>query len=89
MGWWRKSDSRSEYEGRGPLKNTLFPKGADSLTNSDRLRLDSITGQDTDPLAEPDQYHWYGNNTPDSPQSLEAQAILRDQAITDPYPRGY
>lgn len=87
--WWRKNDPRSEYGGKGVLKNTLFPKGSDALTASDKLRLDSLTGQTIDPLAEPNLYHWLGNIDPGNLTSEEKQALLRDQALPDGYPRGY
>ena len=87
MGWFRKADPRSEYEGRGTLNNTLFPKGLDALTVAERLRLQSITGQDDDPLAEPDPYFWNGGVAPevDTPGPTEKQIL--DAA--DPYPKGY
>lgn len=88
MGWWRDNDPRSEFEGRGTLNNTLFPKGADSLTPSDQLRLQSITGQETDPLAEPDPYFWQGGLPPEQQPlpGLTESDVLR---IADPYPKGY
>jgi len=50
----------SEYEGRGVNNNTVFTKGEEALTNGDRLRLMSLTGQETDSEAEVDPYFWYG-----------------------------
>lgn len=55
----------SEYDGGGVMPNTVYPKGSDALTPSDKLRLQSITGQETDPNAPVDPYHWYGNVAPD------------------------
>jgi hypothetical protein len=55
----------SEYDGGGVMPNTVYPKGADALTAADKLRLQSITGQETDPNAPVDPYHWYGNVAPD------------------------
>jgi hypothetical protein len=89
MGWWRDNDPRSEYGGKGVLNNTLFPKGDDALTPSDKLRLDSLTGQHKSALAEPDQYHWYGQVDPGSVVNSEKEATLRDSVLPDPYPRGY
>lgn len=60
----------SEYDGGGVMPNTVYPKGADALTAADKLRLQSITGQETDPNAPVDPYHWYGNVAPD-PQVVE------------------
>ena len=54
----------SEYDGGGVMPNTVYPKGSDALTPSDKLRLQSITGQETDPQAPVDPYHWYGNVRP-------------------------
>lgn len=53
-------DDHSEYEGGGVMPNTVFPKGTEALTPADKLRLDSITGQDTDSRAPVDPWHWQG-----------------------------
>lgn len=66
------ANSLSEYEGGGLMPNTVFPKGIDALTPADKLRLQSITGQETDSRAKVDPYFWYGNVRPDP---REAQAI--------------
>jgi len=66
----------SEYEGGGVMPNTVFPKGSDALTPADKLRLQSITGQETDSQAPVDQYHWYGNLVPDTTQE-EADRAAR------------
>ena len=87
MGWFRKPDPRSEYEGRGVLKNTLFPKELDALTVAERLRLQSITGQDDDPLAEPDPYFWQGGVAPEGVTPGPTEKQILDEA--DPYPKGY
>jgi hypothetical protein len=87
MAWWRKSDPRSEFEGRGVLRNTVFPKGPDALNAHDKLRLQSITGQEDDALAEPDPYHWYGNVPPEpDPKPTDRMKIINE---ADPYPKGY
>lgn len=52
---------RTEYQGGGVMPNTIFPKGNDALTPSDKLRLGYITGQDTDSRAQPDPGVFYGN----------------------------
>lgn len=52
---------RTEYQGGGPMPNTVYPKGTEALTASDKLRLQSITGQETDSRATPDPGFWYGN----------------------------
>lgn len=52
---------RSEYGGGGVMPNTVFPKGTEALTASDKLRLQSITGQEEDSRAAPDPGFWYGN----------------------------
>lgn len=91
MGWWRDSDPRSEFGGKGVLKNTLFPKGDDALTPSDKLRLESITGQSESALADPDQYHWYGQLAPTDEEIFDSEKFdrARDNDLPDPYPRGY
>lgn len=83
----RPGENRSEFEGGGVQDNTIFPKGADALTPSDKLRLQSITGQESDPLAPPDQYHWYGNQAPEIPDTSARRA--REEALRDRsrYPR--
>ena len=50
----------SEFEGGGVMPNTVFPMGEEALTASDKLRLQSITGQETDSRAAPNPYHWIG-----------------------------
>lgn len=52
---------RSEFDGGGVMPNTVHPKGTEALTASDKLRLQSITGQETDSRATPDPGFWYGN----------------------------
>lgn len=56
----------SEYDGGGVMPNTVYPKGSDALTPSDKLRLQSITGQEEDSRAAPDPYFWHGNLPPDT-----------------------
>lgn len=87
MDWWRDNDPRSEYEGRGPLRSTVFPKGADALTPSDKLRLQSLTGQETDPAAPLDPYFWQGGQEPEKIVPGLTEARILDAA--DPYPKGY
>ena len=64
MSFWPTSDPRSEYEARGVQENTIFPKGTDALNAHDKLRLQSLTGQEVDSKAPVDPYHWYGNIEP-------------------------
>ena len=54
----------SEYGGGGVMPNTVFPKGTEALTASDKLRLQSITGQETDSNAPVDPYFWQGGVEP-------------------------
>ena len=72
---------RSEYEGGGVMPNTVFPKGTDALTPADKLRLQSITGQEVDSKAPPDPYFWWGNVAPDPIDRSDARA--REQALRD------
>jgi hypothetical protein len=73
--------SPSEYEGGGVLPNTIYPKGADALTPSDKLRLMSITGQTEDPLATPDPGYWNGNEyfVPGETPPPDPQRVARDR----------
>lgn len=57
-------DSWSEFNGDGVMPNTVFPKGSEALTPADKLRLQSLTGQEVDSRAIVDPYHWYGNVGP-------------------------
>lgn len=66
----------TEFDGGGVMPNTVYPKGPEALTNSDKLRLQSLTGQDTDPRAPLDPYHWYGNA---KPNIIEEQLTERTQ----------
>lgn len=55
----------SEFDSFGVMPNTVYPKDQSALTPSDKLRLQSITGQDEDSKAPVNPYHWYGNGIPD------------------------
>jgi len=70
-------DRRSEYEGGGLMPNTVFPKGADALTASDKLRLGYITGQEEDSRAKVDPGFWQGNGyfDPDEVPKQSREAI--------------
>lgn len=70
-------EDRSEFDGGGVMPNTVYPKGTEALTNGDKLRLQSITGQELDSRAPVDPYHWYGNSRPDP---LVEKRLARDQA---------
>lgn len=82
-GWWRKNDPRSEFGGRGVQENTLYPKGSDALTPGDKLRLQSLTGQEEDPKAPVDPYHWQGNIAPDPVVEGPSELEILDE--NDPY----
>lgn len=83
----------SEYNGGGVQPNTLYPKDLQDLTIAERLRLQSITGQDEDPKALPDPAFWNGAQVPDAEeirrlQRQEAQRErVRQRAETDRYRR--
>lgn len=55
-------EDHSEFEGGGVMPNTVFPMGTEALTPSDKLRLQSLTGQDTDSRAPVNPYHWRGSS---------------------------
>lgn len=74
---------RSEYDGGGVMPNTVFPKGSDALTASDKLRLQSITGQEKDSRAPVDPYFWQGGTAPD----LRAQEAAWDADMRARYAR--
>lgn len=72
---------RSEYEGGGVMPNTVFPKGEEALTAADKLRLQSLTGQETDSRAGVNLGHWYGNldfdETKPAYETKEYDALVR------------
>lgn len=72
-------EDRSEFDGGGVMPNTIYPKGTEALTASDKLRLQSITGQEEDSRAPVDPYFWHGNVRPD-PNKERMLAIERKQA---------
>lgn len=76
-------DDRSEYDGGGVMPNTVYPKGNDALTPSDKLRLQSITGQEEDSRAPVDPGFWYGNGYFDPnekpPRDREAERRRRQE----------
>lgn len=55
-------NERSEFEGGGVMPNTVFPKGSEALTPSDKLRLQSITGQEEDSRAPVNPWFWQGGD---------------------------
>jgi hypothetical protein len=71
-------DDHSEFEGGGVMPNTVFPKSPEYLSNSEKLRLDAITGQHEDGRAPVNPFHWTGNSIPDP--AIEAQAMRERQA---------
>jgi len=82
-----KPTYQSEYEGRGVMPNTVFPKGSDALTPADKLRLQSLTGQEEDSRAPVDPYFWFGGTGPDteaeSALTAEAEARAIEQALIE------
>lgn len=88
----------SEYDGNGVMPNTVFPKGEEALTAGDKLRLQSITGQETDSRAPVDPAFWHGATLQDPAEEariarLHRQAgAQRRRAALDQYkptPRQY
>lgn len=77
-------DHINEYGGGGVMPNTVHPKGTDALTNGDKLRLQSLTGQESDSRASRDPGFWQGNPYFDingKPiRDLEHERRLRDIA---------
>lgn len=72
------TSEHSEYDGGGIMPNTVYPKGPEALTPSDKLRLDSITGQHEDSRAKPDPWHWVGGKYhPDELAGVEEDRLDR------------
>lgn len=78
-------NERSEYGGGGVMPNTVFPKGNDALTASDKLRLQSITGQEEDSRAPVDPWFWqggdYSSNALDGVERDAQERIRRNQQL--------
>lgn len=78
-------NNRSEYGGGGVMPNTVFPKGTEALTASDQLRLQSITGQETDSRAPVDPWFWqggdYSSNALDGVEQDARARIARNQQL--------
>jgi hypothetical protein len=69
----------SEFDGGGVMPNTVYPKGTEALTPADKLRLDSITGQDQDSRAPVDPWHWQGGTySPSELAGVEADRRARE-----------
>ena len=62
-------ETPSEFDGSGVMPNTVFPKGSEALTPADKLRLQSITGQEEDSRAPVDPWFWQGGQY--SPNALD------------------
>ncbi len=69
----------SEFNGGGVQPNTLFPKELENMSIAERLRLQSITGQDNDPKALPDPAFWHGDQVQD-PEMIAKLAQIERQA---------
>ena len=73
-------NDHSEFEGGGLMPNTVFPMGSEALTASDKLRLQSITGQEEDPNAPVDPWFWNGGQyDPRALEGVEADRRVRQQ----------
>lgn len=73
-------NERSEYDGGGVMPNTVYPKGNDALTASDKLRLQSITGQEEDSRAPVDPWFWQGGQySPDALNDAESDRRARER----------
>jgi hypothetical protein len=66
----------SEFGGGGVMPNTVFPKGREALTPADKLRLQSLTGQEVDSNAPVDPFHWMGGVEPPEPTPYPSDAEL-------------
>lgn len=86
-------DDHSEFNGGGVQPNTLFPKTIENMSIAERLRLQSITGQDEDPKALPDPAFWQGAQVEDPAiarhrlQAEQAADRARSRAARDRYDR--
>lgn len=74
-------DEFSEFDGGGVMPNTIFPKGSDALTPGEKLRLQSLTGQENDSRAPLDPAFWNGATMPDPrPAEMDRRAREREEA---------
>lgn len=71
----------SEYDGGGTMPSTIHPKPESALTPGEKLRLMSLTGQETDTNAPLDLGFWQGNNyfDPDEVPAEDTQRIRRER----------
>jgi hypothetical protein len=72
-------EGHSEYDGGGVMPNTVYPKGSEALTASDKLRLQSITGQEDDSRAPVDPYFWNGNMRPDPNEERRVESARQQK----------
>lgn len=73
-------ENPSEFDGGGVMPNTVFPKGTGALTASDKLRLQSLTGQESDSQAPVDPWFWQGGvYTPDALAGVEDDRRARER----------
>lgn len=73
-------NERSEYDGGGVMPNTVYPKGTDALTASDKLRLQSLTGQEEDSRAPVDPWFWQGGQySSDALADVESDRRARER----------
>ncbi|AVR56906.1 hypothetical protein PBI_TRISCUIT_33 [Microbacterium phage Triscuit] len=72
---------RTEFQGGGVMPNGVFPKGSDALTPSDKLMLQSRTGQEVDSRAPLDPGFWYGNSNfdPNMKAPVDRDRIRRER----------
>lgn len=82
-------EDRSEFDGGGVMPNTVYPKGRQALTNSDKLRLQSITGQEEDSRAPVNPYFWQGGTTGPDTSQAEAREARRARAMRQQESRRY
>lgn len=73
----------SEFDGGGVMPNTVYPKGPEALTANDKLRLQSLTGQEEDSRAPIDPWHWQGGQySPSELAGVEADRRARQAQNT-------
>lgn len=74
---------RTEYQGGGVMPNTIFPKGNDALTPSDKLRLGYITGVEDDSRSSVNPGQFYGNSyfDPNERRRPDPARVARERRV--------
>jgi hypothetical protein len=74
-------EDHTEYNGGGVMRNSVFPKEPEALTNGERLRLGYTTGREDNAHSIPRPHQFYGNQ--EITRQTVQQALLSIQRRED------